>query len=66
MKKILNQSQLKCFYDEIYLCLCQQIYQANYFQFYHNITLDCYGESGCENNGQCFQEQTSCPRVSVC
>ncbi len=64
-----NGSQLKCFYDEIHLCLCQQIghqYVANCFEFDHNTSLDCFGQSACENGGQCFQEQTSCPRVSVC
>jgi hypothetical protein len=64
-----NQSQLKCFYDEIHLCLCQQInqqYVANCFEFDHNMSLDCSGQSGCENGGRCFQEQTTCPRISVC
>ena len=60
---------MKCFYDEIHLCLCQQIaqqYVANCFEFDHNMNLYCSGPNGCENGGQCFQEQTLCPRVSVC
>jgi hypothetical protein len=64
-----NGSQLKCFYDEIHLCFCQEIghhYVSNCFEFDHNTSLDCSGQSACENGGQCFQEQTPCPRVSVC
>jgi hypothetical protein len=60
-----NSSQLKCFYDKIHLCLCHQR-MANCFKFNHNMNLNCSGKSGCENGGRCFQEQTNCPRVSVC
>ena len=62
--------QLRCFYDEIHLCFCQQIaheeYVSNCLQFDHGMNFYCSGENACQNGGQCFQEQTSCPRVSIC
>jgi hypothetical protein len=64
-----NRSQLKCFYDEIHFCLCQQIshqYVANCFEFDHNMSSFCAGQNVCENDGQCFQEQTPCSRVFAC
>jgi hypothetical protein len=64
-----NRSELKCFYDEIHVCLCQQLdqeYVSNCFEFDHNMSSYCSGENGCENGGQCFQEYTTCPRISIC
>jgi hypothetical protein len=61
--------ELKCFYDDLHLCLCQQIDHqrvANCFEFDHHMNSNFSGQSGCENGGQCFQERTTCPRVSVC
>lgn len=61
--------QLKCFYDEIHLCVCQSIHQgfvSNCFEFDHQMNFYCSSENACQNGGQCFQEQTSCPRISIC
>jgi hypothetical protein len=63
------QSQLSCFYDEHHLCLCQQLDQqrvANCLDFDHNTNLNCLDQGGCENGGQCLEENTTCPRVSIC
>ena len=64
-----HSPQLKCFYDEQQLCICQQIQQrfvTNCFDFDHQTNVYCSGENGCENGGECFEEQTSCPRISIC
>jgi hypothetical protein len=60
---------LSCFYDDIHLCLCQDHWQqrvANCFEFNHNMTFDCFGQSVCENDAQCFQDTPNCPQRSMC
>jgi hypothetical protein len=60
---------LSCFHDDVHLCLCYTFGQkrlANCFHFDHNMTFDCYGQSECENNGQCFQDSPDCPQRSIC
>ena len=65
-----NQSlNLSCFYDDIHLCLCYDFDQqrlANCFKFDHNMKFDCFGQSDCENDGQCFQDNPDCPTRSIC
>ena len=65
-----NQSlNLSCFHDEYHFCFCYPFRGkrlANCFNFTHNMTFDCYGQSECENDAQCFQETEICPRRSVC
>ncbi|CAF3752828.1 unnamed protein product [Rotaria sp. Silwood1] len=39
---------------------------SNCFVFNHSTTYDCQGYSNCENSGQCFQDNITCPSVSVC
>ncbi|CAF1473617.1 unnamed protein product [Adineta ricciae] len=67
----LNSSlNLSCFYDDIHFCLCYQHTNgkrlSNCFEFHHNQTFDCSGQSVCENNGQCFQDSLQCPTRSIC
>ncbi|CAF1448019.1 unnamed protein product [Adineta ricciae] len=67
----LNQSlNLACFHDDTHLCLCYQHKTnkslANCFEFQHNQTFDCSGQSACENHGQCFQDSFRCPTRSIC
>ncbi|CAF4159051.1 unnamed protein product [Rotaria sordida] len=60
---------LSCFYDDIYLCFCYNFEKqrlANCFEFNHNMTFDCFGESVCENGGQCFQDSPTCPQRTSC
>ncbi|CAF3389276.1 unnamed protein product [Rotaria sp. Silwood1] len=59
-------SDLSCFYDSIYMCLCTIDRQANCFDFDHNMIYDCVGQNHCENDGQCFQDHPSCPTTSIC
>ncbi len=61
--------ELKCFNDEIHLCICQQVDEesvANCLEFDHQMDLNCSSQSGCLNGGQCSQEYSDCPRVSIC
>ncbi|CAF4816740.1 unnamed protein product, partial [Rotaria sp. Silwood2] len=60
---------LSCFYDDIHLCLCYDYHKqrfANCFEFDHNMTFDCLGQSVCQNGGQCFQDTPNCPKKSIC
>jgi len=60
---------LQCFYDDIQLCLCQQVANsrvANCFDFNHKKSSICKGINGCKNGGLCYQEENSCSRISIC
>ena len=60
---------LACFYDDVHLCLCYSFHGkrlANCFRFHHHQTFDCFGQSECENHGQCFQDTRHCPQRSIC
>jgi hypothetical protein len=61
-----EQINLKCFYDEIHMCLCSNERHANCLKFDHNITYDCYGLDICKNGAQCLQDHPSCPSSIVC
>jgi hypothetical protein len=61
-----EHKNLKCFYDEIHMCLCSNERHANCLKFDHNITYDCYGLSNCENDAQCLQDHPTCPSSTVC
>ena len=39
---------------------------SNCFNFDHNSSLNCAGKSDCENGGQCFQENSKCPKYLLC
>ncbi|UJR18456.1 hypothetical protein I4U23_005361 [Adineta vaga] len=64
-----SPSRLLCFYDEKNLCSCQnhdQQYLANCLQFDHNMKMNCEGKSGCENDGECYQDDFKCPKEKLC
>jgi len=61
-----KQVELACFYDDIYLCLCNLDRQANCFEFDYNMTYDCAGNNFCENGGECFEDDPKCPKSSIC
>ena len=64
-----QSTALKCFVDEIHLCVCQEFGEerlANCFEFDHEKKLDCLGQNGCENDAQCFQDNPTCPQTSMC
>ncbi|CAF3978611.1 unnamed protein product, partial [Rotaria sp. Silwood1] len=57
---------LMCFYDEIYMCICDLDRFANCFDFYQDHSYNCQGFNDCENGGQCFQNNETCPTMSMC
>lgn len=61
-----EQIHLKCFYDEIHMCLCSNERHANCLDFDHNKTYDCYGFNDCENGAQCLQDDPTCPSTRSC
>mgnify|MGYP001118537749 CR=1 FL=1 len=62
------QSQLVCFYDEVYLCLCTIDRHANCFHFDHHNTAVCRSaDKYCEHDeAQCFEDHTICPNSLLC
>jgi len=61
-----ERRNLECFYDENHICICNHLEQANCFIFDHNMTYNCKGQSLCENQGRCFQDDPNCPTSSIC
>jgi hypothetical protein len=58
--------ELKCFYDETFICLCDIDRFANCFDFNHSMTYNCQDSHSCENGAQCFQDKPTCPTKSMC
>lgn len=59
--------KLHCFYDEEYMCFCEDDRRANCLTFSHNNTYKCLESDGdCQNGGQCFQDKQNCPTSSAC
>ena len=61
-----NPSNLWCFFDEIYMCLCTKENHANCFLFNHDTSLQCRHNDFCQNNGICYQDDISCPISTIC
>ncbi len=62
-----KQLQVSCFHDEDeFICLCTQDHRANCFTFDHRMKYNCREFSNCENGGQCFQDNATCPTSSKC
>ena len=57
---------LICFYDSFHFCLCNAVRHANCFEFYHNETNNCRGYNLCENESDCFLDDSKCPSSSIC
>jgi hypothetical protein len=58
--------QLMCFYDESNMCICDSDRFSNCFQFNHTKKYDCNGRDRCNLNGQCFQNNETCPTTFHC
>ena len=58
--------QLVCFYEQNYTCLCTTDRRADCFQFESDITSNCEGGAFCENGGQCFRDDPTCPKKVAC
>ncbi|CAF1399962.1 unnamed protein product [Adineta steineri] len=57
---------LMCFYDEFYMCICDFDRFSNCFLFNQTRIYNCQGLNYCQNNGQCFQDNITCPTVTKC
>ena len=63
------QNLISCFYDQNYFCLCNQFENqrlANCFEFNSSFSHNCFGQSSCENEAQCIQDNVNCPKTSKC
>ena len=58
--------QLMCLYDDVFMCVCDARRFANCFTFNHTIDDNCHGQNHCENNGRCFENNATCPTISIC
>jgi hypothetical protein len=61
-----QHSQLMCFYDNDLMCICDLDRFSNCFRFNHTENNDCQGYNQCENGGQCFQNNETCPSKLTC
>ncbi|CAF4276900.1 unnamed protein product [Rotaria sp. Silwood2] len=62
-----KHSKLVCFYDKDYfMCLCDIDRYPNCFKFDYSSIYRCLGYNYCENNGQCFQDNNTCPTSLAC
>ncbi|CAF1488559.1 unnamed protein product [Rotaria sp. Silwood1] len=59
-------SQLMCFYDKENMCICDLDRFSNCFLVNHTFNYDCQGYNYCDNNGQSFQKNQTCPTKSIC
>ncbi|CAF1426236.1 unnamed protein product [Didymodactylos carnosus] len=49
-----NNTNIKCFYDESYMCLCDNDKLPDCYIFSHSIN-NCYEDNYCQNQAQCIQ-----------
>ncbi|CAF3691982.1 unnamed protein product [Rotaria sp. Silwood1] len=62
-----NHTNLACFYDNDYfMCLCDIDRYANCFKFNYHPAHNCLGYNYCENDGQCYVDNRTCPTTSAC
>ncbi|CAF4221069.1 unnamed protein product, partial [Rotaria sp. Silwood2] len=61
-----TNSNLKCFFDESFMCLCTLERHANCIKFNHNLNLTCQHDIHCENGGECIQDDPVCPSYTTC
>ncbi|CAF5195082.1 unnamed protein product, partial [Rotaria magnacalcarata] len=61
-----NNTELKCFIDESYMCLCTVEHRSNCFLFDFNINLVCNNDVYCENGGICLQDTSECSESILC
>ncbi|CAF1451906.1 unnamed protein product [Adineta ricciae] len=62
-----QNKDLMCFYDELYVCACDEDRFSNCFSFNRNVTYNCdQSENPCENNGKCFRANQTCSSSIRC
>ncbi|CAF4165851.1 unnamed protein product, partial [Adineta steineri] len=55
-----RNSNLQCFVDEFYMCLCTEERHSNCFPLEHQQTFACEDNVYCENGGTCLQDRRIC------
>ena len=58
--------QLMCFYEQNFTCLCTTDRRADCFELESGITTNCEEKAFCENGGQCFRDDPTCPKKVTC
>lgn len=58
--------EILCLYDQELMCICDLDRFSNCFSFNHTMNYDCEGYNYCENAGQCFQNNETCPTKFTC
>ncbi|UJR17508.1 hypothetical protein I4U23_004403 [Adineta vaga] len=64
-----DSPNLNCFYDENYFCLCYDFNHqrlSNCFNFSSQSRQTCYGLNDCKNDAECIQDDSRCPKTSIC
>jgi len=61
-----THSDLICFIDEAYLCLCTNDHHANCLKFNRDRNFQCSSNDYCANQGKCLQDHPSCPSTKIC
>ncbi|UJR11986.1 hypothetical protein I4U23_016164 [Adineta vaga] len=62
-----QNKDLRCFYDEIYMCVCDQDRFSNCLTFNRTTTYDCnQRENPCQNHGKCFLTNQTCSSTIQC
>ncbi|CAF3694043.1 unnamed protein product [Adineta steineri] len=61
-----NNSNLQCFIDGVYLCLCTRERHANCMDFDRHKNLACVEKIECENGIECLEDHPSCPSTRIC
>ncbi len=61
-----EHSNLVCFYDSHYMCLCTTDRHADCFKFDLTVIHNCQGQQICKNGAECFDNDPLCPTVSTC
>jgi hypothetical protein len=62
-----ERSELRCLYDnEEFMCLCNEDRYANCFPFDFKKKSNCQERAECENGGQCVQDISICPSITMC
>jgi hypothetical protein len=58
---------LVCFYDSLYICLCKMDRHSDCLEFDRNATSNhCQGPKICLYDGECYQDNQTCPTASFC
>ncbi|CAF0857863.1 unnamed protein product [Adineta steineri] len=61
-----THTDLMCFIDPAYLCLCTNDHHANCMEFKRDRTFQCSLTKHCANGAQCVQDHPICPSTRIC